>query len=129
MFNAPGYTRKVSSSYSTMMFSPPDSKRMFRPPGSEAITIHNLDVENDGSWKMSYHFADALCKHICIENIQISFTGSEEATAVKILGVENGDGWKKIYHYVDCLCIGQDKHWLGLLGMSGTSWPGWDFLA
>ena len=42
--------------------SPTGSARMFRPAGSdETIPIHNLDVENNGDWIMSYHFADALC--------------------------------------------------------------------
>ena len=45
----------------TRMVSPSDSTRMFRPAGSKAITIHNLDLENNGGWKMSYYFADALC--------------------------------------------------------------------
>ena len=40
---------------------PPDSTRMFRTAGSKAFTIHNLDVENDRGWRMSYQFADALC--------------------------------------------------------------------
>ena len=71
MFNAPGSTRIVSSSDSTMMFispgstrtvSPQDSTRMFRPAGSEeSITIQNTDVETNRAWRMSYHFADALC--------------------------------------------------------------------
>ena len=43
------------------MASPPGSTRMFRPAGSEAITIHNLDMENDRGWRMNYQIADALC--------------------------------------------------------------------
>ena len=39
-----------------------ESSRMFRPAGSdENFSVHNLDTENGDGWKMSYHFADALC--------------------------------------------------------------------
>ena len=44
--------------------SPPDmeSSMTFRPAGSdENFSVHNLDTENGDGWKMSYHFADALC--------------------------------------------------------------------
>ena len=44
--------------------SPPDmeSSSMFTPAGSdENFSVHNLDTENGDGWKMSYHFADALC--------------------------------------------------------------------
>ena len=44
--------------------SPPDmeSSRMFRPAGRDKnFAVHNLDRENGDSWKMNYHFADALC--------------------------------------------------------------------
>ena len=44
--------------------SPPDmeSSRMFTPAGSdENFAVHNLDTENGDGWKMSCHFADALC--------------------------------------------------------------------
>ena len=38
----------------TRMSSSPDSTRTFRPAGSEeAITIHDLEVENGGGCKMS----------------------------------------------------------------------------
>ena len=56
LFSPPGSTRRASL---------PDSKRMFRPAGSvEVITIQNLDVENNGGWKMSYHFEDDLYRYI-----------------------------------------------------------------
>ena len=39
-----------------------ESSRMFRPAGSdENFAVHNPDTENRDSWKMSYHFADAMC--------------------------------------------------------------------
>ena len=35
---------------------------MFRPAGRDKnFAVHNLDRENGDSWKMKYHFADALC--------------------------------------------------------------------
>ena len=61
MFSPPGSSRMAIPQGSTRIASPPDSTRMFRPAGSEAITIHNLDVENNRGWGRSYQFADALC--------------------------------------------------------------------
>ena len=87
------------------MASPPDSKRMFRPPGSEAITIHNLDVENDRGWGMSYQFADALCigqdeqRRVMVE--LWNYTEVRTGRLVLIFYISWTDS-----HHADALCIG-----------------------
>ena len=90
---------------STRIASPPDSTRMFRPAGSEAITIHNLDVENNRGWGRSYQFADALCigpdeqKRVMVDLWNYTEVGT--GRMVLIFYISGTDS-----HHGDALCIG-----------------------
>ena len=89
-----------------MMASPPGSTRRLRPTGSEeVITIHNLDVENNFGWGMSYQFADALCigqdeqRRVMVELWNYTEVGT--GRMVLIFYISGTDS-----HHADALCIG-----------------------